>query len=95
MLIAIRRSVCRFTAIAWTLSSVRIGLVLGRGWIGIRPSWPCSALGGRRVAVVTVGPRSGCYLVCLRGGSDPRVVRGEYPELVVELILAARPGVRS
>ncbi|MEU8201690.1 hypothetical protein [Streptosporangium sp. NPDC049046] len=51
--------------------------------------------GGRRVAVVTVGPRSGCYLVCLRGGSDPRVVRGGYPELVVELILAARPGMRS
>ncbi|MFI6452995.1 hypothetical protein ACIBF6_15700 [Streptosporangium amethystogenes] len=39
---------------------------------------------------MTVGPRSGCYLVSLRGGSDLQAVRSEHPERVVELILAAR-----
>ncbi|WP_433374395.1 hypothetical protein [Streptosporangium sp. CA-115845] len=49
---------------------------------------------GRRAAVVTVGPRSGCYLVSLRNGSDLQTVRSEHPEQVVELILAARPDAR-
>ncbi|MET8340271.1 hypothetical protein [Streptosporangium canum] len=39
-------------------------------------------------ATVTVGPRSGCYLVSLRNGSDLQKVRGEQPEKVVDLILA-------
>ncbi|MFI6800744.1 hypothetical protein [Streptosporangium canum] len=39
-------------------------------------------------ATVTVGPRSGYYLVSLRNGSDLQKVRGEYPEKVVDLILA-------
>lgn len=47
--------------------------------------------GGRREATVTVGPRSGCYLVSLRDRSDPQTVRSEHPEQVVELLLAARP----
>jgi hypothetical protein len=49
---------------------------------------------GRRTAVVTVGPRSGCYLVSLRGGSDLPAVRRAHPERVVELILAAGSDAR-
>ncbi|MEV0422567.1 hypothetical protein [Streptosporangium canum] len=37
---------------------------------------------------MTVGPRSGYYLVSLRNGSDLQKVRGEHPEKVVDLILA-------
>ncbi|MGW4421160.1 hypothetical protein [Streptosporangium sp. NPDC004631] len=46
---------------------------------------------GWREATVTVGPRPGCYLVCLRDAPDPRTVGEERPEKVVELILAAGP----
>ncbi|MDP9866354.1 MULTISPECIES: hypothetical protein [Streptosporangium] len=39
-------------------------------------------------ATVSVGPRSGCYLVALRDESGLQKVRGEHPEKVVDLILA-------
>ncbi|GAA4192822.1 hypothetical protein GCM10022252_34840 [Streptosporangium oxazolinicum] len=45
---------------------------------------------GRRDITVTMGPRSGCYLVSFRNGADLRTVRQEQPEKVVDLILAAR-----
>lgn len=45
---------------------------------------------GLRVVTVTVGARSGCYLVALHDGSDLQAVRREWPERVVELVLAAR-----
>lgn len=48
---------------------------------------------GREEATVTIGPRSGCYLVCLRDDPEPRTVGEERPEGVVELILAAGPEV--
>jgi hypothetical protein len=41
-------------------------------------------------ATVTMGARSGSYLVSLRNGSDLQAVRSEHPEKVVDLILAAR-----
>ncbi|WP_440073807.1 hypothetical protein [Streptosporangium sp. OZ121] len=41
-------------------------------------------------ATVTMGPRSGCYLVSIRNGADLQTVRQEHPEKVVDLILAAR-----
>ncbi|GAA2867516.1 hypothetical protein GCM10010517_27120 [Streptosporangium fragile] len=50
---------------------------------------------GGREATVTVGPRSGCYLVSLRNGPDLQAVKREHPEQVVELILAAWPGEPS
>ncbi|MEV6863105.1 hypothetical protein AB0M44_19145 [Streptosporangium subroseum] len=43
-------------------------------------------------ATVTMGPRSGCYLVSFRDGPDLQTVRSEHPELVVDLILSARSG---
>ncbi|GAA4188332.1 hypothetical protein GCM10022252_23420 [Streptosporangium oxazolinicum] len=46
-----------------------------------------------RVATVTMGPRSGCYLVSLREDPDPQAVRE--PRQVADLILAARSGGRS
>ncbi|MEU4540056.1 hypothetical protein AB0G15_34970 [Streptosporangium sp. NPDC023825] len=42
------------------------------------------------MATVTMGPRSGSYLVSLRDGSGPQPVRSEHPEQVVALIVAAR-----
>jgi hypothetical protein len=45
---------------------------------------------GWRVATVTMGARSGSYLVSLRDGSGPQAVTSEHPEQVVKLILAAR-----
>ncbi|WP_329428871.1 hypothetical protein OG339_06355 [Streptosporangium sp. NBC_01495] len=45
-----------------------------------------------RVATVTMGARSGCYLVSLPG-SDLQTVRE--PQQVADLILTARPGGRS
>ncbi|WP_433363065.1 hypothetical protein [Streptosporangium sp. CA-115845] len=45
---------------------------------------------GWRVATVTVGARSGSYLVSLRDGADLQAVRSEHPEKVVALIVAAR-----
>ncbi|MDP9848662.1 hypothetical protein [Streptosporangium lutulentum] len=47
---------------------------------------------GSAAATVTMGPRSGCYLVSLRNGSDPQTVRRERPERVANLICAAQPG---
>jgi hypothetical protein len=44
-------------------------------------------------ATVTIGPRSGCYLVSLRGGPDLETVRE--PRQVADLILTAQPGDRS
>jgi hypothetical protein len=41
-------------------------------------------------ATVTMGPRSGSYLVSLRNGSDLQTVRSEHPQRVVKLIFAAR-----
>ncbi|WP_436759503.1 hypothetical protein [Streptosporangium sp. V21-05] len=58
------------------------------------PELAVIAPGGRREATVTMGPRSGCYLVSLRNGTDPQTVRSEHPEQVVKLILAARSGER-
>lgn len=46
-----------------------------------------------RVATVTMGARSGCYLISLRGDPDPQTVRE--PQQVADLILTARPGGRS
>ncbi|WP_433246244.1 hypothetical protein ACQPYK_44880 [Streptosporangium sp. CA-135522] len=46
--------------------------------------------GGHDVTV-TIGPRSGSYLVSRRSDLDPQVVRSEHPEKVVALILAAQP----
>ncbi|WP_371780387.1 hypothetical protein [Streptosporangium subroseum] len=48
---------------------------------------------GRRGATVSVGPRSGCYLVSLRNGPGPETVRD--PHQVVDLILTARSGRRT
>ncbi|MEV4746601.1 hypothetical protein ACFQVD_19200 [Streptosporangium amethystogenes subsp. fukuiense] len=45
---------------------------------------------GWRDATVTVGSRSGCYLVSIRNGPDLQAVGQEQPEKVVDLILAAR-----
>ncbi|MEU3168734.1 hypothetical protein [Streptosporangium sp. NPDC006930] len=42
------------------------------------------------VATVTVGARSGSYLVSLRDGAGLQAVRSEHPEQVVALIVAAR-----
>ncbi|MEU4836571.1 hypothetical protein [Streptosporangium sp. NPDC023615] len=43
---------------------------------------------GRRDITVTVGQRSGCYLVSVPGGIGLEVVRRGQPERVVDLILA-------
>ncbi|GAA4235325.1 hypothetical protein FHR32_006740 [Streptosporangium album] len=45
---------------------------------------------GWRDATVTVGPRSGHYLVSLRNGPDLQKVRSDRPEKVVDLILSVR-----
>ncbi|MFF3444594.1 hypothetical protein [Streptosporangium sp. NPDC002721] len=45
---------------------------------------------GWRDITVTVGPRSGCYLVSIRNGPELEAVGQEQPEKVVDLILAAR-----
>lgn len=44
-------------------------------------------------ARVTVGARSGCYLVCLRNGPELRKVGGKQPEKVVDLIMRAAANV--
>ncbi|WP_433366886.1 hypothetical protein [Streptosporangium sp. CA-115845] len=44
-------------------------------------------------ATVTIGPRSGCYLVSLRNGPGLETVRE--PRQVADLILTAQPGGRS
>jgi hypothetical protein len=48
---------------------------------------------GRRDATVSVGPRSGSYLVSIRNGPDPETVRE--PERVADLILTPWPGGSS
>jgi hypothetical protein len=45
---------------------------------------------GRRDATVSVGPRSGCYLVSLRNGPGPETERDL--QQVVDLILTVRSG---
>ncbi|MGW2200192.1 hypothetical protein ACWCSH_48760 [Streptosporangium sp. NPDC001682] len=45
---------------------------------------------GWRDVTVTMGPRSGCYLVSIRNGPDLQTVRQGQPEKVVDLIVAAR-----
>ncbi|GAA4196832.1 hypothetical protein GCM10022252_44780 [Streptosporangium oxazolinicum] len=46
---------------------------------------------GRRAATVTIGPRSGCYLVSVRrGGPNLHAVGRERPHRVVELIVTDR-----
>lgn len=45
---------------------------------------------GWRDITVTMGSRSGCYLVSIRNGPDLQTVGQEQPEKVVDLILAAR-----
>ncbi|MFF3441538.1 hypothetical protein [Streptosporangium sp. NPDC002721] len=50
---------------------------------------------GRRAATVTIGPRSGCYLVSVRSGLNLHAVRREQPHMVVELIVTDRLGERS
>ncbi|MER6173061.1 hypothetical protein [Streptosporangium sp. NPDC001681] len=45
---------------------------------------------GRRDATVTIGPRSGCYLVSVRDGPDLQAFRQEQPQNVVHLIIATR-----
>ncbi|WP_449066675.1 hypothetical protein [Planomonospora algeriensis] len=47
---------------------------------------------GGRDATVTMGPRSGCYLVSLRNGPDLETVRSEQPERVADLIATAMTG---
>ncbi|MEU8377611.1 hypothetical protein [Streptosporangium sp. NPDC048865] len=49
---------------------------------------------GRRAATVTIGPRSGCYLVSVRSGPNLHAVRREQPHRVVELIVTDRLGER-
>ncbi|WP_440104706.1 hypothetical protein [Streptosporangium sp. H16] len=44
------------------------------------------------IGTVTVGLRSGCYLVSMRNGPDLQTVRRENPEKVANLILTAQPG---
>ncbi|AWS47190.1 hypothetical protein [Streptosporangium sp. 'caverna'] len=46
-------------------------------------------------ATVTVGARSGCYLVSLWNGFDLRTVKREHPEKVADLILSIRPEERA
>ncbi|MEV4753269.1 hypothetical protein ACFPKZ_13385 [Streptosporangium amethystogenes subsp. fukuiense] len=48
---------------------------------------------GSVTATVTMGARSGCYLVSLRDGPDLQTVRE--PQQVANLILTARPGSGS
>lgn len=50
---------------------------------------------GWRDATVTVGQRSGSYMLAVRGGPALQTVRSEHPEQVVALIIAARSGERS
>ncbi len=50
---------------------------------------------GRRAATVTIGPRSGCYLVSVRDGPNLYAVRREQPHRVVELIVTDRLGEPS
>lgn len=47
---------------------------------------------GAIIGTVTVGLRSGCYLVSLRNGPDLQTVRREHPEKVANLILTAQSG---
>ncbi|MEV6859513.1 hypothetical protein AB0M44_00705 [Streptosporangium subroseum] len=46
------------------------------------------------VATVTMGPRSGSYLVSMRDGGNIETVPAENPEKVASLMLAARFGGR-
>ncbi|WP_344918992.1 hypothetical protein [Streptosporangium oxazolinicum] len=49
--------------------------------------------GGRMVATVTMGPRSGCYLVRLPAtGVAAQTVNADQPHAVVDLVLAAARG---
>ncbi|MFJ2031560.1 hypothetical protein [Streptosporangium sp. NPDC087985] len=50
---------------------------------------------GGVAATVTMGPRSGCYLVSIPNGPDLQAVRSGHPEKVVNLVLAAQPGGRA
>ncbi|WP_271216319.1 hypothetical protein [Streptosporangium carneum] len=84
--------------------TISLGLFAGRPDIAQRPdkpplrSWethlpPVLALVGQgwRGVTVTIGPRTGSYLVSLPGTADPQTVDRERPEKVVELIMAAGP----
>ncbi|MEV6861253.1 hypothetical protein AB0M44_09645 [Streptosporangium subroseum] len=44
---------------------------------------------------MTMGERSGCYLVSMRDGRDIETVPAEKPERVANLILAAQFGERA
>ncbi|WP_371778734.1 hypothetical protein [Streptosporangium subroseum] len=44
-------------------------------------------------ATVSMGPRSGCYLVSLSSGSSPETVRE--PQQAADLILSSWPGARA
>ncbi|WP_326645276.1 hypothetical protein OG884_12670 [Streptosporangium sp. NBC_01755] len=50
---------------------------------------------GWLTASVSIGTRSGCYLVSLRNGPGLQTVRREQPEKVVNLVLGAQPGGRA
>ncbi|MEV6866289.1 hypothetical protein AB0M44_35505 [Streptosporangium subroseum] len=62
-----------------------------RSWMNRHPP-ELTVIGpqGWRDVTVTMGLRSGCYLVSIRNGPDLQAVRPEQPEKVVALILAAR-----
>ncbi|MEV6868374.1 hypothetical protein AB0M44_46270 [Streptosporangium subroseum] len=47
------------------------------------------------IAVVTMGSRSGCYMVSIPRGPGIETVPSERPERVADLVLAAQPGGRS
>jgi hypothetical protein len=47
------------------------------------------------IAAVTMGSRSGCYMVSMPRGSGVETVPSERPERVANLVLAALPGGRS
>jgi hypothetical protein len=47
------------------------------------------------IAVVTIGPRSGCYMVSIPRGPGIETVPSDRPERVANLVLAAQPGGRS
>ncbi|MFI6886499.1 hypothetical protein [Streptosporangium canum] len=67
-----------------------------RSWLDRHPP-ELAVIGpqGGHDVTVTIGSRSGSYLVSLPSTPDPQIVRSEHPEKVVALILAAQPEQES
>ncbi|MEV6862360.1 hypothetical protein AB0M44_15360 [Streptosporangium subroseum] len=67
------------------------GRPLPRGSLGRHaPELVVRSRAGWTVATVTMGPRSGSYLISMRDGRDIETVPAENPERVANLILAAQ-----